>query len=69
MRAVIWYMFPLVPFDLIVIISFWPSLSVQGTLDPEHILLRSNLDCGPTISCSVTVTVQLKGRCRAVMKM
>ena len=62
-------MFPLLLFDLIVIISFWQSLSVQGTLDPEHILLLSNLECGSTISCAFTVTVQLTGRTRAVMKM
>ena len=69
MRAVIWYMFPLLPFDLIVIISFWPSLIVKGTLDLKHILPLSNLERGSTISCAVTVTVQLKGRCWAVMKM
>ena len=62
-------MFPLLPFDLIVPISFWPSLSVKGTLDLKHILPLSNLERGSTISCAVTVTVQLKGRCWAVMKM
>ena len=62
-------MFPLLPFDLIVIISFWPSLSVKGTLDLKHILPLSNLERGSTVSCAVTVTVQLKGRCWAVMKM
>ena len=40
----------LLPFDLIVIVSFWPSLRVIGTPDHKYISPLSNLECGPAPS-------------------